>query len=84
MAKHFFRATQALPTPFLLSKLNVTVLMSELQTCSSESSWAGLFNMVINAVNHNFIESYGRVTLQELHTHVNTFIDAFASPADLS
>jgi hypothetical protein len=48
---------------FLLSKPNVTVLTLESQTRSSESSWARLFNMVINAVNHNFIESYGCVTL---------------------
>jgi hypothetical protein len=73
-AKIFFRATQALPTTFSLAKPNVTVLMSELQTRGSESFWGGLFTVAINAVNHNFISSYGRVTLDELHTHVDGLI----------
>jgi hypothetical protein len=80
-AKIFSRATQALPTAFKLATQNVTVLMSELQTRSSESSWGPLFDMTINAVNHNFIASYGRVSLPELTTHVNTFIDAGLRPA---
>jgi hypothetical protein len=75
-AKIFFRATQALPTSFSLAKPNVTVLMSELQTRSSESSWGPLFDMTINAINQNFIASYGRVSLQDLTTHVNTFCQA--------
>jgi hypothetical protein len=75
-AKVFFTATKALKTSFTLNKPNVTVLMSELQTRSSESSWGSLFMVAVNAVNHNFMNSYGRVTLQELRTHVGTFIDA--------
>jgi hypothetical protein len=80
-AKIFFRSTQALPSTFSLAKPNVTVLMSELQTRSSESSWSALFDMTINAVNQNFITSYGRVSLPELTTHVNTFIDLGQRPA---
>jgi hypothetical protein len=80
-AKVFFTATKALPTTFSLPTPNVTVLMSELQTCSSESSWGSLFNIVVNALNVNFMTSYGRVTLQELHMHVDTFIDGGMRPA---
>jgi hypothetical protein len=70
-----------LPTTFSLPKPNVTVLMAELQTHSSESSWGSLFNVAVNAINVNFMTSYGRVTLQELHTHVDTFINGGMRPA---
>jgi hypothetical protein len=31
--------------------------------------------IAIDGVNHNFIDAYGRVTLPDVLTHVNKFID---------
>jgi hypothetical protein len=74
-AKIFKDNTTKLDTTFSLAKPNVTALITELVIRAETSSWNGLMNMVINAVNLNFLKSYGRVTLPELHTHVNIFID---------
>jgi hypothetical protein len=74
-AKIFKDNTAKLDTTFSLAKPNVTALITELVIRAETSSWNGLMTMVINAVNLNFLKSYGRVTLPELHAHVNTFID---------
>jgi hypothetical protein len=74
-AKIFAKATSPLETTFSLTKPNVTVLLSEITTRTKAMSWGGLMQVTVNAVNMNFLESYGRITLPELHNHVNTFID---------
>jgi hypothetical protein len=75
-AKIFAKATAPLPTTFSLSKPNVTILVSEVQTCSKTSSWGTLMALTINAINLNFLDSNGCLTLPELRVHVNTFINA--------
>jgi hypothetical protein len=56
----------SLPRPlclFLLSKPNVTILVLEVQTRSKTSS--SLMVLTINAINLNFLDSYGRLMLHE-------------------
>jgi hypothetical protein len=74
-AKIFKDNTVKLDTTFSLAKPNVTALITELGIRAETSSWKQLMRMTINAVNLNFLKSYGRVTLPELRTHVETFID---------
>jgi hypothetical protein len=50
---------------FSQSKPNVTILISEVQTCSKASSWGTLMVITINAINRNFMDSYGCLTLPE-------------------
>jgi hypothetical protein len=74
-AKIFKDNMVKLDTIFSLAKPNVTALITELGIRAVTSSWKQLMRMTINAVNLNFLKSYGRVTLPELRTHVETFID---------
>jgi hypothetical protein len=74
-AKIFATATAPLPTTFSLSKPNVTILVSEVQTRSMTSSWGMLMALTINAINMNFLDSYGCLTLPQLRVRVNTFIN---------
>jgi hypothetical protein len=75
-AKIFTKATAAFPTVFSLAKPNVAVLLTELRTRAKTFAWTELMLIAIDGVNHNFIDCYGRVTLPEVLTHVNTFIDS--------
>jgi hypothetical protein len=75
-AKIFAKATEKLPTTFSLATPNITVLLSELLVRTKSSSWTTLFQMLINGNNLEFLDHYGRVTLAELKTHVNTFVNA--------
>jgi hypothetical protein len=74
-AKIFAKATEKLPATFSLATRNITVLLSELLVRTKSSSWTTLIQMLINGNNLEFLNHYGRVTLAELKTHVNLFID---------
>jgi hypothetical protein len=65
-AKIFAKAAAPLLTMFVLSKPNVTILVSEVQTRSKTSLWGMLMVLTINAINLNFLDSYRRLTLPEL------------------
>jgi hypothetical protein len=79
-AKIYTKATAALTTVFTVQKPNVTILLSELLVRAQSSAWAALFTMVIGGQALQFLSHYGRVTLAELKTHVNTFIDIVVGP----
>jgi hypothetical protein len=74
--KIFTKATTKLDTTFSTTTPNVTILLAEILVRSQSSSWGALLAMTIGGVALQFLEHYGRVTLAELKTHVNTFIDA--------
>jgi hypothetical protein len=65
-AKIFKENTAKLDTTFSLAKPNVTALITELVIHSEMSSWNQLMALTVNAVNMNFLKSYGRVTLPQL------------------
>ena len=53
----------------------MAVFLTELRTRSKAFAWTNLLTVVIDGVNKSFIDVYGRITLPEVLTHVNKFID---------
>jgi hypothetical protein len=74
-AKIFTKATAAFPTVFSLAKPNVAVFLTELRTRAKAFAWTSLLTVIIDGANKSFIDVYGRVSLPEVLTHVNKFID---------
>jgi hypothetical protein len=74
--KIFAKATAKLETTFSTATPNVTILLAEVLVRAQASSWAALLTMNIGGVALDFLTHYGRITLAELKTHVNLFIDA--------
>jgi hypothetical protein len=74
-AKLYNKNVEALPTVFSLATPNVMVLLAELRNRSRSASWATLLAFAINGINMSFIQHYGRISMPDLKTHVDTFID---------
>lgn len=75
-AKIYKAATEPLPTVFSLDKPNIRILLNELTTRAESSAWSIHEFNVPGIGNVNLLKDYGRVTLEQCLTHVNTYINA--------
>ena len=86
--KLFHKATEALPTPFSLSKPNIRVLMTELKERTQSYGWDTTVavdvnaNTVVDAAgNHvtdyrNMLNVHGTITVGQIQRNTNRYIDA--------
>jgi hypothetical protein len=72
-AKLYYKAIMPLETKFDLTQANMKDFLEAFKSRATLMNWQFTMNIMVNGVQHNLIEHYGLISIEEVRQHVLTY-----------